>query len=81
VLVLEIRNWALALAALAMLSSSPADAGLIHDYQLNGSLADALGGPALVDLGGTLGADRFSFANNLGLRLTAGLPNPDNYSI
>jgi hypothetical protein len=49
----------------ALLPGSPAiDAGsliglndfLIHVYELNGSLADALGGPALVSGGGTLSA-------------------------
>lgn len=78
---IRLRAAALVLTLLASLSSTTAEAGLIHDYQLNGTLADALGGPDLVDLGGTLGPARFFFANNLGLQLTGALPNPGNYAI
>jgi len=40
-----------------------------HLYELNGSFADALGGPALNPLGGSLGASSYSFAANQGLSL------------
>src|SRR5688500_1951662 len=45
-------------------------AALIHQYELNGSLADALGGPALVaHPNGQLGATEYVFGINQGLRL------------
>ncbi len=49
---------------------------LIHTYDLNGSLADALGGPALVANGGTLNATNYSFGPNQGLTLTGALAEP-----
>jgi hypothetical protein len=57
------------------------DAGLIHQYRLDGTLADDLGGPALVADGGTLGSTRYTFAANQGLSLSGGLSNPGLYSI
>jgi hypothetical protein len=53
---------------------------LIHDYELNGSLADALGGPSLVANGGTLNATNYSFDNNQGLSLSNAIGS-DHYSI
>lgn len=42
-----------------------------HVYDLNGSLADALGGPAITNsLGGTLGANGVTFNANQGLSLS-----------
>src|ERR1019366_2686015 len=58
---------------------------LVHDYELNNSYADALGGPALVPTGGSLTATQYTWANvpgaNQGLTLTGGLPTVNNYSI
>lgn len=59
---------------------------LIHDYQLNGGPADALGGPPVVNIGGTFGATSFAWdavanPNNEGLTLDNALPTPDNYAI
>lgn len=73
-----------AVAALGL--SGGANAALIHDYQLNGTLADALGGPSLVPINdggsnGTIGLTGFSFPNNSGLQLSNGLTNAGNYSI
>jgi hypothetical protein len=53
----------------------------VHEYELNGSLSDALGGPSLVSLGGTLGPSRYSFGPNQGLRLTGAIPDTAHYSI
>ena len=53
----------------------------MHDYQLNGNLLDALGGPALVDLGGTVEASGYSFGANEGLKLMDGLADTSDYSI
>jgi len=44
-----------------------------HLYQLNGSLADSLGGPALTAFGGTLGAGGYNFAADQGLSLAYAL--------
>ena len=41
-----------------------------HVYNLNGSLADAMGGPSLVGEGGFLSASDYSFAANQGLTLS-----------
>ena len=77
----------LALSGAAVLSTNAA-AALIHDYSLNGTLNDALGGPALVpfnrnatNTNGTLGATGFTFPFNAGLRLNNGLPNNATYAI
>ena len=51
-----------------------------HAYSLNNSFADALGGPALVGLGGTLGANGYTFAAGQGLSLS-GAVNQSVYSI
>jgi hypothetical protein len=74
------------LIAMALLAASaPASAVLIHDYELNGSLADALGGPSLVAEGGTLGSSSYSFGPNQGLTLSGALSTAaatnGNYSI
>jgi PEP-CTERM motif/Concanavalin A-like lectin/glucanases superfamily len=76
---------AAAVAAFAA-SGSVQAATLAHDYQLNGTLADALGGPSLVAINsggpnGTVGATGFSFPFNSGLQLDNGNFNAANYSI
>lgn len=72
-----------ALIGLQFAGSAQAAATLIHDYQLNGSLADALGGPSLVSLGGDLTtvAGRYKFGANQGLKLTGGLNNTSVWSM
>jgi hypothetical protein len=72
-----------ALAGLgAVLVSQGVNAALIHDYELNGSLADSMGGPSLVANGGTIGATSYSFGANLGLSLAySALPSTSLYSI
>lgn len=60
----------------ALMSVTP-----LHLYNLNGTLTDQLGGPALVSDGGALTADRYVFGPNQGLRLTGGLADTTNYSI
>ena len=61
----------MALAALTGLAAAEGDANaaLIRDYELNGSLADSLGGASLIADGGTIGATRYSFGVNQGLSL------------
>lgn len=63
------------------LAASPTQAALIHQYRLEGSFADDLGGPNLVPDGGTLGSTSYAFGPNQGLSLSNGLPDPANYSI
>src|SRR5437868_919869 len=50
------RPWIETLEDRSLLSVTPA-----HLYNLNGSLTDAMGGPALVADGGTLANGRYSF--------------------
>lgn len=74
------------LAALAsvgsLVAAGPANSALIHDYELNGSLADSLGGPALVANGGTIGASVYTFGKNQGLELAySALTTTSTYSI
>ncbi|MDX2037018.1 MAG: hypothetical protein SFX72_10230 [Isosphaeraceae bacterium] len=81
------RSWPGGLFAIAAVigcvgfTGGNADAGLIHQYRLDGSLADDFGGPSLVDSGGTLGPASYSFDVNQGLSVINALPNPANYSI
>ena len=70
-----------AISMAALVGAAHGAPTLIHDYQLNGTLADALGGPALVDAGGTLGGTGYTFAANQGLSLSNGLAGNGNYSI
>ena len=81
-----IKYLAATLAALSLAGGAQAAAVLVHDYQLNGSLADALNGPSLVAINangtnGSIGATGFSFPTNAGLQLTNGLFDAANYSI
>jgi len=69
-----------AIAALAFAAAAPA-ATLTHDYELNGSLADALGGPALTAQGGTLDANGYAFGANQGLVYSGGFADGGDYSI
>ncbi len=65
------KHAVLGLAALAAIAFSvPAQAALIHNYDLNGSLADSLGGPSLVAHGGVLGISGYDFGANQGLSLS-----------
>ncbi len=60
--------WKLAPAlALLALAASPTLAQTGHVYDLNGSYADASGGPSLTGDGGTLGATGYTFGPNQGL--------------
>ena len=63
--------------------NAQAAAVLIHDYQLNGTLNDALSANALVGLGGNLtdNAGRYTFGANQGLKLTNGLNNTSVWSM
>lgn len=56
-------------------------ATLTHDYELNNSLSDALGGPSLISAGGTLSATGYTFGANQGLSLSNGFANAGDYSI
>jgi hypothetical protein len=56
-------------ALLSVAFCCPANAALLHNYNLNGSLTDSLGGPSLVAHGGVLGAADYSFGADQGLTL------------
>src|SRR5439155_4734808 len=47
---------------------------LIHDYELNNSFADALGGPDVIPNGGSLTPSTYVFGPNEGLTLSNALP-------
>ena len=59
---------------------SPAQAGLIHEYELNGTFADSFGGPPIVPNGGTLGPAGYTFGPDQGPTLSNAIP-ASNYSI
>ncbi|MEW6762902.1 MAG: LamG-like jellyroll fold domain-containing protein [Pseudomonadota bacterium] len=61
------------MAAALLAVSMDSHAGLIHQFNLNGSLADSVGSASLVSLGGTVGPDAYVFDANEGLRLEAKL--------
>ncbi len=56
-------------AVLSFAFCCEANAALLHNYDLNGSLSDSLGGPPLAPLGGVLGPTDYTFGANQGLRL------------
>ncbi len=61
------------LSCAVLLAAAGAASAQSHQYSLNGSFADAAGGPALVASGGTLSATGYSFGANQGLTLNAAL--------
>ena len=65
--------------AAAAAAGALAHAAPSHVYGLNGSLADALGGPSLVSEGGILSSSAYAFAANQGLTLSGVLGS--TYSI
>src|SRR3954452_23454093 len=71
-----IRVAALIAAAMPACAST-----LLHDYTLQNSLADNLGGPSLVSGGGVLSAAGYAFTASHGLSLSSGLTNTGDYSI
>ena len=76
------NRFATALTLAFAISGGANAATLLHDYQLNGTFADALGGPSLVSsFGGTLTANNFIFGANQGLSLSNGVTTNNNYSI
>lgn len=76
---LATRTAVAASLALAVLGAHAAS--VTHNYQLNGSLNDALGGPALGDYGGVVGASSYAFGPGQGLSLSGGIANTADYSI
>jgi len=72
---------AVAGGGLGVLSPAGVAAALLHDYELNGTYADSLGGPPIVPNGGTLGPTGYTFAATQGPSLSNALPVPGNYSI
>ncbi len=55
-------------------------ATVTHIYELNGSFADALGGPSMVPTGGTLGLTGYTFGAGQGPHVSQAI-NPATYSI
>ena len=80
------RRWQTSFGAAAMLLLIAPDsqaATVMRDYQLTGSFADALGGPALIDGGGVLDANGYRFGSGQGLSLAGWDPTGqgDDYAI
>lgn len=72
---------AVALGVLGVLTA-PAHAGLVHDFQLNETLADSLPtGAVLVSHGGTVGATEYSFGEGQGLSLSDPDIDGETYSV
>ncbi|HEY7703755.1 MAG TPA: hypothetical protein VID03_02885 [Acidimicrobiia bacterium] len=79
----------IAIAAVFMSGSLAACAGLaglggrvlIHDYQLNGTYADSMGGPDLQPNGGHLQGFGYQFGAGEGLTLAESSIRPDSYMI
>jgi hypothetical protein len=61
-------------------SFSPSQLCLTHDYELNGSFADELGGPALTPAGGTLDSTGYTFAAGQGPSISNAI-DADTYSL
>jgi hypothetical protein len=61
------------LPAALLFTAAAAQAALTHQYRLDGSLADDVGGVALTSSGGTLDAGGYTFGANQGLTLAANL--------
>src|SRR5450432_1975048 len=70
------------LASSLLLAATGARAGLTHDYQLNGNLHDAAGGPDIINRAGagSLGATGITFGADLGPTIT-GYSNTSVYSV
>jgi hypothetical protein len=76
------KSALLGLGLLASLAfAAPANAIVLHNYDLNGSLADSKGGPSLVANGGVLGATGYTFGANQGLTLSGLNITGDDYKI
>ena len=71
----------IAAACLSFAAVSQSSGALTHEYSLDGTLADSLGGPSLISNGGVLNATDYSFDPNQGLTLSNALANPAEYSI
>jgi len=72
-------TWSAAIAA-ALLSVPALAVTLTHDYTLQNTLSDSLGGPALVNNGGTLTASGLMFGPGQGPSVVSAL-NSDTYTI
>jgi hypothetical protein len=69
------------IAAVLAASAAAALPAPTHIYDLNGSFADGMGGPAMTPTGGTLTASSFDFAVGNGLTTTGIIADPAAYSI
>jgi gliding motility-associated-like protein len=68
------------LLGLGLLFAFPIYGQLIHDYELNGTYADAFGGNPIVPNGGTLTATEYLFGPDQGPNVS-GVINPETYCI
>lgn len=66
---------------LALAPRIASSATLIHEYRLDGTFADQLGGPSLVSTGGVLGPLGYNFAAGHTLSVAGALANTGHYAI
>ena len=69
------------LSAVLLSSVQSFAATLTRDYEFQNSLGDSLGGPSLVSLGGTVGANEYTFPAQQGLSLSNAFIDGSSYSI
>src|SRR5689334_9045273 len=74
------RSLCIAAMASCAVASLPA-ASLIHNYLLNNTFADSLGGPVLTPNGGAIGPNGYTFAAQQGLDVAGVFPDDTKYSI
>jgi len=77
---MEVRALSAPLCALLLVIPG-SSATLTHDYLLNDSLADSLGGPSLIASGGTVSTNGYSFGAEQGLSVADVFKNDADYSI
>jgi hypothetical protein len=79
ILILVAAGLTLVLVIVSLAMRESGDDGFTHVYELNGSLEDDRGGPALAATGGTVGPDGFLFERGDGL--TANVDLGESYTI
>lgn len=77
---IHLKNQFLLVIGLVVVFSFPIHSQLLHDYELNGSYADAFGGNPMVPNGGTLTSTEYVFGPDQGPNVS-GVIDPATYCI
>jgi len=75
------RTQFLLLLLLALAPNGASSATLLHEYRLDGTFADQLGGPSLVSTGGVPGVLGYNFTAGHTLSVSGALANTGHYAI